>query len=84
MPRSQLIIAILLISAMCLADKPKRDLYEVMGLKKTATQKEIKKAFRKLSRKYHPDKNPDKKEWAKEKFVEMANAYEVLKDPKKR
>ena len=61
-----------------------KDLYKILGVEKTATDKEIKKAFRKLSKKYHPDRNQDRKEWAKKKFVEVANAYEVLKDPQKR
>ena len=61
-----------------------KDLYAVLGVKKDASDKEIKKAFRKLSKKYHPDLNADNKEWAKKKFVEVANAYEVLKDPQKR
>lgn len=80
-----LIILSLVSTTILSSSGPQRDLYEVLGVSKTATTEEIKKAFRKLTRKYHPDRNPaDKKEWAKEKFVELANAYEILKDPKKR
>lgn len=61
----------------------KRDYYEVLGISKNADAGEIKKAYRKLALKYHPDKNPDDKE-AEERFKEAAEAYEVLSDPKKR
>lgn len=61
----------------------KRDYYEVLGVEKTASADEIKKAYRKLAIKYHPDKNPDNTE-AEEKFKEATEAYEVLGDEKKR
>lgn len=61
----------------------KRDYYEVLGVTKNATEDEIKKAYRKLAIKYHPDRNPDDKE-AEEKFKEAAEAYDVLHDPQKR
>ncbi len=61
----------------------KRDYYEVLGVEKTATAEEIKKAYRKKAIQYHPDKNPGDKE-AEEKFKEAAEAYEVLSDPQKR
>jgi molecular chaperone DnaJ len=61
----------------------KRDYYEVLGVSKTATDDEIKKAYRKMALKYHPDKNPDDKE-AEEKFKEAAEAYDVLSNADKR
>ena len=61
----------------------KRDYYEVLGVEKTATEEDIKKAYRKLALQYHPDRNPGNKE-AEEKFKEATEAYEVLKDPDKR
>lgn len=61
----------------------KRDYYEVLGVSKTASDDEIKKAYKKMAIKYHPDRNPDNKE-AEEKFKEAAEAYDVLRDPQKR
>ena len=61
----------------------KRDYYEVLGVSKTATDDEIKKAYRKIAIKYHPDRNPGNKE-AEEKFKEAAEAYDVLHDQQKR
>lgn len=61
----------------------KRDYYEVLGVEKTATEEEIKKAYRKIAIKYHPDRNPGNKE-AEEKFKEAAEAYDVLHDAQKR
>ena len=61
----------------------KRDYYEVLGVSRNASAQELKKAFKKLAMKYHPDRNPDD-ESAAEKFKEAAEAYEILSDPEKK
>ena len=61
----------------------KRDYYDILGINKNASAAEIKKAYRKMAVKYHPDKNPDDKE-AEEKFKEAAEAYEILSDADKK
>jgi len=61
----------------------KRDYYEILGVSKSASEEEIKKAYRKMAIKYHPDKNPDSKE-SEEKFKEAAEAYEVLSNAQKK
>ena len=60
------------------------DFYEVLGVPKTAQENDIKKAYRKLSLKYHPDKNPNNKEAAEEIFKKISFAYGILSDKKKR
>jgi molecular chaperone DnaJ len=62
----------------------KRDYYDVLGVSRDAKPDDVKRAFRKLAAKYHPDKNPENKEEAEKKFKEVAEAYEVLSDPEKR
>ena len=61
----------------------KRDFYDILGVNRDASDDEIKKAYRKLAMKYHPDRNPDNKE-AEEKFKEAKEAYEMLSDPQKK
>ena len=65
-----------------MATTAKKDYYELLGIKKSAAADDIRKAFRKLARKYHPDVNPDKS--AEEKFKAISEANDVLSDPKKR
>ena len=60
-----------------------RDYYEVLGVSQNASNSELKKAFKKLAMKYHPDRNPDDPA-ANEKFKEAAEAYEILSDPEKK
>src|SRR5580704_12639892 len=66
-----------------MATTTKKDYYEILGVKKSASAEDIRKAFRKLARKYHPDVNPGDKS-AEEKFKTLSEANDVLSDPKKR
>src|SRR5712672_2576893 len=66
-----------------MATTPTKDYYSLLGIKKTATADEIRKAFRKLARKHHPDVNPGDKK-AEEKFKEISEANDILSDEKKR
>jgi len=61
-----------------------KDYYQVLGVAKSATEEQIKKAYRKLAMQYHPDRNPGKEKWANEKFKEINEAFGVLGDPEKR
>ena len=62
----------------------RRDYYDVLGIPKGANESDIKKAYRKLALKWHPDKNPNNREQAEEKFKEIGEAYSVLSDPNKK
>ena len=62
----------------------KKDYYEVLGVNKDASENEIRRAYKKLAVKWHPDKHPDNKKEAEEKFKEISEAYSVLSDPKKK
>mmetsp|Transcript_27751 Transcript_27751/g.38598 ORF Transcript_27751/g.38598 Transcript_27751/m.38598 type:complete len:380 (-) Transcript_27751:221-1360(-) len=72
-----------LVVAMAILVECGRDYYRILGVRRRASEREIKSAYRKLSKKYHPDKNPGDKE-AEKKFQEVANAYETLSDKEKR
>ena len=61
-----------------------KDFYDILGLSRGANESEIKKAYRKLAMKWHPDKNQDNKDFAEKKFKAVSEAYEVLSDPKKK
>ena len=65
-------------------EKQKRDYYEVLGVPRDAKPEDIKKAFREMAKRWHPDRNPNNRKEAEEKFKEAAEAYEVLSDPEKR
>ncbi|KAG5446823.1 Chaperone protein dnaJ [Clonorchis sinensis] len=73
---------ILLCLLLAAAGEPNKDLYQILGVPRTASQKDIKKAFRQMAVKYHPDKNPGKD--TSERFREIVEAHEVLSDPAKR
>lgn len=64
---------------------PKKDYYELIGgITPSSNQREIKKAYRKKVLEYHPDKNPGKEDWAKKKFLELKETYEILIDTEKK
>lgn len=76
-------LLLLLLCAACLVAAASTDYYKVLGIAKTANERDIKSAYRRKSKQYHPDKNPGNEE-AAEKFVQVAEAYEVLSDSEKR
>eukprot|EP00735_Rhodelphis_limneticus_P004441 TRINITY_DN16027_c0_g1::TRINITY_DN16027_c0_g1_i1::g.13801::m.13801 TRINITY_DN16027_c0_g1::TRINITY_DN16027_c0_g1_i1::g.13801 ORF type:complete len:357 (+),score=46.81,sp/Q9D832/DNJB4_MOUSE/34.78/1e-52,DnaJ/PF00226.26/1.2e-29,DnaJ/PF00226.26/4.1e+03,CTDII/PF01556.13/4e-06,CTDII/PF01556.13/5.2e-19 TRINITY_DN16027_c0_g1_i1:128-1198(+) len=90
--RYQVSIAICVLLLLCIAslgeaakaESKSRDFYEVLGVQKTATDDQIKRAYHKLALKWHPDKNPDNVEAAETKFQQISEAYEVLSDEEKR
>ena len=85
MKKVLLIIFVLLISALILAQaKEETDYYKILGVQRGASEDQVKKAFKKLAIRFHPDKNQDNPEEAKVKFQMIANAYETLSDPEKR
>ena len=61
-----------------------KDYYQILGVPKTASQEQIKKAYRKLAMQFHPDRNPGKEQWANDKFKEINEAFGILGDPQKR
>lgn len=75
---------LLLLALSAVATLAGEDYYKILGVPRNADEAAIKKAFKKMSLKYHPDKNRDKPEWAREQYVKVANAYETLSDPEKR
>lgn len=77
------LLLLLLGAAGCAAGAGK-DFYKILGVPRSASPQQLKKAYRKLAVKWHPDKNQDKKELAQKKFVEISQAYEVLSDPEKK
>mmetsp|Transcript_9453 Transcript_9453/g.14173 ORF Transcript_9453/g.14173 Transcript_9453/m.14173 type:complete len:379 (-) Transcript_9453:195-1331(-) len=80
--KSSMLVRVLLLGLAILVECGK-DFYKILGVKRRASERDIKSAYRKLSRKYHPDKNPGNRE-AEKMFQDIANAYEVLSDKEKR
>ena len=80
---SRLLIFTILLLLVSSAEKSE-DLYKVLGLSKNASPAEIKKNFRKLAKKFHPDANKDRQSWAEKEFIKVNNAYEILSNPEKR
>ena len=80
----KLLLISLIIFPILIKSEKQEDYYEILGIKKDATEAEIKKAYRKLALKWHPDKNPDNREEAEEHFKKINEAYSVLSDKNKR
>ena len=81
-PDISVLLFFICLSIILLQVSGKEDLYDLLGVRKNASDREIKKSFRKLALKYHPDKNKEK--GAEEKFRQIADAYSILSDPEKR
>ena len=81
---SNILFITLLILPITIKSEENEDYYAILGIKKDATEAEIKKAYRKLALKWHPDKNPNNREEAEEKFKKINEAYSVLSDKNKR
>lgn len=77
-------LLILLITIDFIEMAKKKSFYEILEIHPSADQKKIKKAYRKLVKKYHPDNNKEKENWARKKFIEVTKAYETLSDPEKK
>ena len=80
----KIILLSLIFLPILIKSEEKEDYYAILGVKKDATEAEIKKAYRKLALKWHPDKNPNNREEAEEKFKKINEAYSVLSDKNKR
>ena len=80
----KIILLLLIFLPILIKTEEKEDYYAILGIKKDATEAEIKKAYRKLALKWHPDKNPNNREEAEEKFKKINEAYSVLSDKNKR
>ena len=80
----KIILLSLIFLPILIKTEEKEDYYAILGIKKDATEAEIKKAYRKLALKWHPDKNPNNREEAEEKFKKINEAYSVLSDKNKR
>eukprot|EP00184_Porphyridium_aerugineum_P000921 CAMPEP_0184701350 /NCGR_PEP_ID=MMETSP0313-20130426/19469_1 /TAXON_ID=2792 /ORGANISM="Porphyridium aerugineum, Strain SAG 1380-2" /LENGTH=139 /DNA_ID=CAMNT_0027161381 /DNA_START=174 /DNA_END=589 /DNA_ORIENTATION=- len=88
LPLLVLVLALLCLCGMfhvvAVAAASAKSYYDLLGVPKDADERQLKSAYRKLAKKYHPDKNQDNRDAAEAKFQEMAHAYEVLMDPEKR
>lgn len=81
--KTLLVLGVLVAAATAKAEKPE-DYYKVLGISRSASQQEIKQAFRKLAKKYHPDVNKHRQSWAEKEFIKVNKAYETLSNPEKR